>query len=402
MRAIAETSKFILIVLVALFSSAAAQSVDRSVEMYTDRWEPYVRGEGDRLGLVSRNVDMVMAYAGYEAEYRYMDFTLARMIVRRCGEEGIEDCPVPMAFPYYRNSDRDDEVLFSAPVFEVTNALFYNRRNPAAIVAVDLVAEPDCGDRFDGSIFEGQRVGLIKGFLYGPSIDCLLSVIVGPDPDNPPAGALVDVRYFQSEVDALDALIRGQIDYFPMAQPAGNAVLERDYPDRRELIGMVDGTQGSRSVHVVAPRTTQGRQLIDAFNASLCSLSGRQLVSEACDGGATAPQASATDILLMSDEALTINFAQREDIAEIVPVDGYPIVIGITCIPEAVDCDGERFALSEGTRAIIVEWSDTMTEAQRNDRLYRTVMDNSRVVILNGPHAGKELWIKNMHIKIVK
>ncbi|GGD02543.1 hypothetical protein GCM10011342_09460 [Aquisalinus flavus] len=381
----------------ALLSNAAAQTV----EIYTDRWEPYVRGEGDRLGLVSRNVDMVMAYAGYDADYNYMDFTLARMIVRRCGEEGIEDCPVPMAFPYFRNADRDDEVLFSAPLFEVTNVLFYNRRNPGAISSVRVDADPECAGGVDGSAFSGQRLGLIKGFVYGPNVDCLLSVIVGPDPDNPPEDALADVRFFQSEVDALDALIRGQIDYFPMAQPAGNAILESAYPDRRELIGAVAGTQSRRSVHVIAPRTARGRQLIDAFNASLCSLSGNPPVSGECETNGTGAE-SATNILLMSDEALTINIARREDIAEIVPVDGYPIIIGITCLPETAECDGERFALSEGTRAIILEWSDTMVKAQLNDRLYKTVMDNSRVVVLNGPHAGKELWIKNMHIKIVK
>jgi len=397
MRAIAETSKVIFVVLLASLSSAAAQTV----EMYTDRWEPYVRGEGDRLGLVNRNVDMVMAYAGYDTDYSYMDFTLARMIVRRCGDEGIEDCPVPMAFPYYRNADRDDEVLFSAPVFEVTNVLFYNRRNASAIPSVQIEAEPECAGDFDGGSFADQRIGLIKGFLYGPNINCLLSVIVGPDSDNPPAESIVDVSFFQSEVDALDALIRGQIDYFPMAQPAGNALLESNYPDRRELIGTVDGTQSRRPVHVIAPRTARGQQMIEAFNASLCSLSSSQAVTESCEGEQAALK-SATDILLMTDESLTINFAQREDIAEIVPVDGYPIIMGITCLPETPDCDGERFALSEGTRAIILEWSDTMMDAQRNDRLYKTVMDTSRVVILNGPHAGKELWIKNMHIKIVK
>ncbi|NHK27523.1 amino acid ABC transporter substrate-binding protein [Parvularcula flava] len=401
MRVIAETSKVVFVIFVSLLSTAAAQIDGQTVEMYTDRWEPYVRGEGDRLGLVNRNVDMVMSYAGYDADYSYMDFTLARMIVRRCGEEGIEDCPVPLAFPYYRNADRDDEVLFSAPIFEVTNVLFHNRRNPNAISSVQVQAEPECGQDYDGSSFAGQRVGLIKGFLYGPNINCLLSVIIGPDPDNPPEDSIVDVSFFQSEVDALDALIRGQIDYFPMAQPAGNALLESDYPDRRELIGTVEGTQSRRSVHVIAPRTTKGQEMIDAFNESLCSLSGSEAISEDC-GESQASRDSASDILLMTDEALTTTFAQREDIAEIVPVDGYPIIIGITCLPETADCTGERFALSEGTRAIILEWSDTMMDAQRNDRLYKTVMDTSRVVILNGPHAGKELWIKNMHIKIVK
>ncbi|MHA7870810.1 MAG: hypothetical protein ACX939_00515, partial [Hyphococcus sp.] len=83
------------------------------------------------------------------------------------------------------------------------------------------------------------------------------------------------------------------------------------------------------------------------------------------------------------------------DVARIIASEGFPVVVGV-----AVDDAQSYYAVPQGTKVLVLNWSNRILESSRNARLYQTMVDQSSVLVLNGPHTGKELLIKNMHIAI--
>lgn len=58
------------------------------------------------------------------------------------------------------------------------------------------------------------------------------------------------------------------------------------------------------------------------------------------------------------------------------------------------ECEGP------GSAARVLDWSPKILQASNTDRRYKTMIDASRVVVLNGPHVGKELMVRNMPIEL--
>ena len=91
-----------------------------------------------------------------------------------------------------------------------------------------------------------------------------------------------------------------------------------------------------------------------------------------------------------------MNALKPKDIARLITAEGYPAIVGQTSIAEKID----YYTLPQGTRVLVLNWSDKILSPSSTDRIYKSMTDLSYVVILNGPHVGKELYVKNMHLEI--
>ncbi|TYK64510.1 substrate-binding periplasmic protein [Colwellia echini] len=246
------------------------------------------------------------------------------------------------AFPYFKTTERETRVLFSEPVFSVTSHIYYNRQRESKLDLTQL---------------KQYKFGRVSGYSYGETIDAYLT----------------DAIIYASEKEALESLFRNDIDFLPMTQSVMNSLLNKEYLDQALLIKQIDKIEGHDTLHVIAPDTLDGKALIIEINDLLAQVKG-----------------------IKSLELQPLERFKPKDIARLITAEGYPAIVGQSSLAEITD----YYTLPQGTRVLILNWSDKILLPSTTDRLYKSMIDLSHVVVLNGPHVGKELYIKNMHLEI--
>ncbi|MDX1696204.1 MAG: transporter substrate-binding domain-containing protein [Ketobacteraceae bacterium] len=328
-------------VLLAVSARAEAGFTEREpVAIYTSEWLPYINGRGAPLSNDAVLVSLVALEAGYDLEWRYFPFNAAYDLVKRN--------KAMLAFPYFKTEERASEVLFSRPILEVVSQLYFNRQYHKA-------------EEF-GKDLRRYRIGKVAGYSYGDRLDKLLSAAVA----------------FPSERDAIAGLLNNQIDILPITEEVADATLERYFPNRRQLIQEIPLAEPYKAspLFLIAPKSAEGEKLINAFNQAISDLTDRGVIS------------------ITSRE---LKRYRQPDFAELITAEGYPVILGQTKKDEETT---RYFTLPNGTQVLVLQWSQRIQEASHTDRLYMNMVDLSRVLILNGPHVGRELYVKNMHIHL--
>ncbi|RHW76173.1 ABC transporter substrate-binding protein [Colwellia sp. RSH04] len=246
------------------------------------------------------------------------------------------------AFPYFKTKEREQQVLFSRALFSVKSHIYYNRQRES---------------KLDLTQISRHSFGRVVGYSYGEVIDTYLK----------------DAETYATEKDALESLLNNEIDFLPMTKSVMNNMLNKTYRDQALLIKKVNDIVGYDSLHLIAPKTVEGEKFIASID---------QLIEQIKKIKSVQPKA--------------IERFKLKDIARLVTAEGYPAIVGQTSLEEAVD----YYTLPQGTRVLVLNWSDKILRPSQTDRLYKSMIDLSYVVVLNGPHVGKELYIKNMHLEI--
>ncbi|GAA5131805.1 substrate-binding periplasmic protein [Thalassotalea piscium] len=246
------------------------------------------------------------------------------------------------AFPYFKTKEREQRVLYSQPVLSVTSGIYYNRQRE---------------DYLNFSTLNGHKFGRVSGYSYGQVIDAYLT----------------DAIVFPSESDALESLFKNEIDFLPMTESVMNTMLNSSYSDQALLIKKIDKVEGHDTLHLIAPNTAEGKKLINKVNRLLAQVSA-----------------------ITSLKPKPVLRFKPKDIARLITAEGYPAIVGQTSLDSSTD----YYTLPQGTKVLILNWSDKIVRPSTTDRIYKSMIDLSKVVVLNGPHVGKELYIKNMHLEI--
>lgn len=331
---------YLSLAVLCLISVATAQSLKDPVLIYTGDYPPYVDATGDNPGSATQIIDLVLDAMNLESsETRYVNYAYAF--------HQVSQNKAAISYPYFKTEARDEVVLFSRPLFEVTVRFFYNRR---------YTSENDLSiDRMT------LKIGRVKGYSYGPDFDVFLD------------DRTVE---FNTETEALSALIDGDIDLLPMAEGVAAALIERNFSERQNWVCHLPKLESSLGLHMIAPATTAGQAFIDKFNLN------HKILDEAGAlplAGANAQQCKGV----------------TGDVVDLVASEGFPIVVG------RLESDpSQQFAIPQGTRAIVTDWSETIALPTKGKQLYDTMVSESVVVILNGPHVGKKMLIKNMHLSL--
>jgi len=315
-----------------LLGAFASQATSLSVS--TNHWAPYINEKNQPLGSAADILRQVLSQEQLTINWRYQHYELAFALVANNQQ--------PAAFPYFKTAKRQQQVLYSAPIFSVVSKIYYNRQGESKLNMEQLA---------------DHKFGRVAGYSYGEVIDAYLN----------------DAKIFTNEKAALASLLNNNIDFLPMTESVMNTLLNQDYRVQALLIKHLDNIVGQDSLHLIAPKTAQGTALIAKVN---------QLLAQVAN--------------INSLQPATVKRFKPKDIARLIPAEGYPAIVGQVALTKAT----QYYTLPQGTRVLILRWSDKIIQASKTDRLYKSMVDLSQVVVLNGPHVGKELYIKNMYLEI--
>lgn len=246
-----------------------------------------------------------------------------------------------VGFPYFFTEARAKNFYFSKPIVNISIQLFFNRQY------ADLSTVTDLGD---------LKVGTVSGYSYGQNLDELI-------------GAHTQ---FDSDMAALTALMNNDVDVLPMAKGVMEALLNTHFKDQRQLIRPIQSLSGSEQFHVMAPKTDYGQAVIAKINKAI-----------ALKYGDATPQDNRTDK------------APEADVAELIPAEGFPAILG-----HVVGNKNKNYTLPIGTKVVVLDWSEAIRSPNTASSINRNMMLTSKIVVLNGPHVGKELMVRNMHIQL--
>jgi len=339
-------SKLTSFVIILYSVTALGSELPTKLTVLTNTWQPYINPSKEPSGQAALLVEMLAFQAEKEVEWQYFPFQF--------NYQQVANARSMIAFPYFKTAEREQKVLFSKPVFYATSRLYYNRQ---------YFNEADIKNRWESLV-----LGRVKGYSYGENLDAKL--------DN----AIV----FTDEQSALFALFNNDIQILPMTQGVLTHTLEQSFPNRLELIRPVPSIEETSALHFIVAKNQQGQQIVQWLNSQIDKLLDSH--SEPVKARESRSKGS-------------INLAQ------LVAAEGYPVILGEEKNPQGLAANNKDsqvyYTLVQGTRVAIVEWSEKMLKPSQNDRLYQNMIEQSKVVILNGPHIGRELWIRNLHIQLL-
>jgi polar amino acid transport system substrate-binding protein len=335
-------SKYLSIITLIVFLSLISSAINarESVTILTDEWSPYINTADNKSGSAARLIEILYDFEDVETTWRYLPYELSYLQVK--SNKAV------LSYPYFKTEQRSKEVLYSEPVFSVTSRVYFNRQ-----FLTEKAAQK--------SYASNTKVGRVAGYSYGSSID----------------KEIKNAKIFASERQALNALFNNEIYVLPMTEGVMNQQLSGHFSHRKQLILALEGVTDTSSLHLIAAKSSEGKAAIDKLNSVLGYLTK--------EGVTSLPTAATIE-------------ADPVDVAKLITSEGYPLIIGQTA--KGGD-DISYYTLPQGTQALVLEWSGKIIEPSKTDRIYKNMMDLSKVVLLNGPHVGKELYVRNMHIELM-
>ena len=321
-----------------LFATSGAYAGSQpTVKVVTDAWAPYVNSQSEPLGLASLRIKMIAAELNWQLEMQYLPYDQSTRLVRLDKAD--------LAFPFFKTEDRQKAFLFSEPILQVSNRIYYNRQ---------FRSEPALEN------LPKLRLGKVSGYSYGEKVDALIE------------GAHI----YPNELTALKALFDNQADVIPMTEGVMQQTLQQYFPERLFLIKPISGVNEVSTLHIIGKKSESGREMIAQINQVIAELRDDNIVSFTRNEGT--------------------QFTNSLDLARLMSAEGYPIILA----QDARSGEVQYFTLPNGTHAAVIEWGPRIALPSSNDRLYKNMMDLTKVVILNGPHLGKELYVKNLYIEL--
>lgn len=317
------------------------QEPARPVVLASGDWSPYVGPDLADGGPVTAIVVDVLRRQGYEPEVSYSSWPVA--LDRTARSE------VLAGFPFIADEQRRDDYLVSDPILEFDYVLFYSTAGGADPPEVN---GPDDLGRL--------RVALIDGYAVWPELD----------------DAVDEFVVYDTSEDAFAALAAGEVDLVPEGRLSGEAVASSgDLALDRTSVAVLDAggdplLAATEELHLLAPRTDEGRSFLASFDATLALEQGTELYRRALasirDGG------------------------QVE--VELAPVGDRRLVQLWS------DADGGRPTLApQGSRALVLDWPDEFEGTVAPG----TTASRARVKVLNGPARGRVLWVDADAIRLV-
>ena len=334
----------------ALVGSPDTQAqTDEAIVIYTDTYRPFIEPEGEPDGDGMRMVRLILENMDQSFELRYRDFGFALYSTQRS--------PGVATFPWRKVPAREALFHFSEPLFETQTRLHFNRQAFPNGLAADQLTD--------------LTLGQLEDYAYTGAIARLF--------DTADANR-IEIRTYAREVEAIRALLVGEIDVLPLPSTVIEATTMPQFPNHIELLDSVAGISEPFPLHMIAAMTPEGEAFINAFDTSYARLREAGVLSGPITGS----------------ESVDTDFGET---AELLASEGFPVIVGRL---EQADGESAYYAIPQGTRALVLEWSDTILTASRSDRIFKTMVDETRVLILNGPHVGKELFVKNKHITVLE
>ena len=327
-----------LSVVCVVWSLSALALPFKSAEVYTSYWPPYVNEPESDLGVAQRVVELVYYQMGLAPDFEHLDYYFSY--------QQLERGYIAASFPYFKTQQRAKSVLFSEPLMTVENSLFYSAERPP--------------EALSASALQQLNVGRVAGYSYGEALGFLLP----------------NARVYASEVMALRALLMGEIDLLPVSTKVAQALIQKHFPHKIHVFKHIDGFKTNDSVHLIAPKTAEGEAFIRRFNQALTELKQAGVLAQ---------------VLSLEEPIASSGYVQ------LLPAEGFPVVTGYM---EKEDGSRAFYVIPQGSRARVIAWHDVVLNAHTSEKIFEGMMQYSKVQVVDGPHAGKSLFVRNMHLGI--
>jgi len=323
---------------IALLSNSVVAAPFTEQPVYTSDWKPYVNTQSHENGVVSRVIQLVFWEMGLAAQRQTLDYYFSYKMVK--------EQKVLLSYPYFKTSTRMQEVLFSEPLMTVENGLFFNTRwNRFSAQKID---------------FKQFTLGKVAGYSYGAEIEPLLG----------------NATTYNSELQAFTALAAGEIDLLPVSVRAAKELLHEHFPHRLHEFKLHQSYRGQDAVHLIASPNAEGEQFLQRFDQALKNLKAKGMI----------------------DQVLTSNVkVQGSGYVRLVPAEGFPLITGYQIDNAGVK---QHYVVPQGSRATVLAWHDVVLKAHPNEKVFDGMMEYSQVKVVDGPHAGRSLFVRNMHLEV--
>lgn len=323
---------------------AGPSALAEELVLVSGDWHPYV--DSRRNTEAEQVVGNLLMLDGDTVRWSYPGFYFATERLRA----GTADA----GFPYFATPARRREFLFSEAVFDVDNVVIYNRRHN------ELGDAPaDLSDRY----WRDRRIGAVGGYSY--------EGLAGFDPD----GAVS----YGSERRALAALLRGDVDILPIERSVWRSLMLRYFPDQFYLIRELPGAEWSTGIHLMMPRSEPNQQRLARFNERLA-----QFRASNPDVDFTFP---------VSEIASDVG----RGTASLESTQLLPLVLGYDGPDPGLE---PSIVIPEGTAVIVTDWDDGYFRYRSGIPVITLLRGLSRVLIVNGPHVGQQVYVQNAHIRV--
>jgi polar amino acid transport system substrate-binding protein len=322
----------------------------QDITIVSGDWHPYTHPNFNTE--TEKYIDNLLILSGYQPEWFYAGFDFAL--------EHLRQGKAKAAFPYYLTEERQESFLFSDPVMQVRNVVAYNRQNPRIHHWHDTPPSPE-------SLRSSEReviFGLVRGYSYSGLFET-----------EPPDSA----RWYPSEMQALSALLAGEIDALPIEQHVWQSLQLRHQPDRYHMIRFLNDFHWDETLHVIAPDNDTGRAIIESFNNTLDRF-----------------PAGSIDLELNHDVFSLIEEIERGTVR----LNSTPLQPVILAYSDRKTGDSTKVVVPEGTAALVLDWAEEYFIHDDTQSVMQIMKARTQVLLLNGPHAGKTVYVENAHIEI--
>jgi len=229
---------FTIICWACLAIPAAAKA--EPIKLATGEWAPYVSESLEKKGFLMEIISEVFKEMHLEADYVFYPW-------RRCYESVVMG-KVWAAFPYSYTKERAEEVLFSDKItFSVTR--FFTHKTSKGY---QLAEKP--GSYNTLSDLKPYRIGGVIGYFY--------------EQDFNRAGLHMD--YVSKEIHAIEKLIMGRIDFFPVNELVGWYIIKNNFSNHAERFSVLEKPYSTNDLNlIVSKKYPDAINLLKRFNAAL-------------------------------------------------------------------------------------------------------------------------------------
>ena len=209
-------------------------AAERIIRIHTGEYAPYVGMELKKGGVLAEVVRHAFKMQGYRAQFVFAPWA-------RC-ESMVKEGRAVAAFPYFRNSQREEYARFSVPMATSTVVFFYDLRRMGLFRYKSL-------DNLRGLLIGGGR-----GYFYEPMFK--------------EADLLVDYAYDMRA--SFRKLVHGRIDIVPENELVGRMILDTFPEGETRTIAVAQDPLSSDHLHLMVSKMHPGgNKVLNLFNQAL-------------------------------------------------------------------------------------------------------------------------------------
>lgn len=212
--------KVILWTLVLMIFSVCVVTAQETILIMSDDYEPYTSSKKNGSGVILDIVRKAFATHDIIVKYKFAPWKRCEKIVKAGDAFG--------AIPYFKTQERLRNFNFSDPIIYSFNTFFYNKEKFPNGFTWETLED-----------FQGYHVGGILGYWYMSAFER--------------AGLTVDK--VRSDKQSLGMLIAQRIDFTVIDKLTGLQLLQKYFPDDKQVIGVLDKPESFIKFYVMISRT---------------------------------------------------------------------------------------------------------------------------------------------------